>query len=594
MLKSVKTADKVRKFSYINFMELSGKKVGVIIALIVSSLAGLVFLQTHFLNNAMEQKREAFRASVMTALGSVVRALETGETARSLLRRYTINADIDGIPGQSPDSSGTIDDSLICQDMVYIIALEDSVEKAVEDVKVVDGKLYYDLPEKQRVTLQIMDSRTGTSRVLVDTIKGAGSYCIPLLEGAEPGNAYSYQFSTDSTTLMMRIYSGGQNTIIMNRDDIAAKDSLLRRAFDNLVSAEWQPIEERIDPENLDSLIRKSMQENGIDLDYAFGVLTGTDSLRIARPPELAERIKNSSFSARLFPHDLFAPPSELRVHFPGVSSYLLLKSGPLLIFTALFMMIIVGCFYYTVRTIIYQRIFSNRMVDFINNMTHEFKTPISSISLATEAIDNPEVIKNREKVVRYNRMIREENARMKTQVEKILQIALIEKGEIELDLTDIELHDLLQKTVDSIMLRVENRGGIINSVFSASNHLIKGDGLHLTNIILNVLDNAIKYSPDQLRIDITTRNEAGKIVVGIRDRGVGISEKSQKLVFDKYYRVPSGNIHEVKGFGLGLSYVKLMMQAHNGDIKLETKTGEGSLVELSFPLPQTSNSEAL
>jgi two-component system phosphate regulon sensor histidine kinase PhoR len=216
--------------------------------------------------------------------------------------------------------------------------------------------------------------------------------------------------------------------------------------------------------------------------------------------------------------------------------------------------------------------------------MTHEFKTPISTVSLASEAISRPDVIADKEKVSRYNNMIQSENRRMRGQVEKILQMAVLEEGDYELKLEDVDVHRVIEKAVASIALQVENRQGHVDCSLAAENPIIKADAVHLENIINNILDNANKYSFQNPQIRVSTQNQDHGIMVSIEDNGMGISEKDKKQVFEKYYRVASGNLHDVKGFGLGLSYVRLMVEAHGGKISLESKEGRGTAVKIYFP----------
>jgi two-component system phosphate regulon sensor histidine kinase PhoR len=223
--------------------------------------------------------------------------------------------------------------------------------------------------------------------------------------------------------------------------------------------------------------------------------------------------------------------------------------------------------------------------MDFINNMTHEFKTPISTIALASDAIAQPEINNNEEKLKKYNRIIQDENSRMKQQVDKILQMALLEEGDYELNLSTIDLHELINNAVGNLSVRVENLGGKLETNLSASNYRIKGDAVHLINIINNILDNAIKYSPEGAHIIVQTHNEGSKIILSFIDNGMGIDEDDLKRVFDKYFRVPTGNLHDIKGFGLGLSYVKLMVEGHSGEIKIKSKPGTGTTVDITLPV---------
>ena len=226
-------------------------------------------------------------------------------------------------------------------------------------------------------------------------------------------------------------------------------------------------------------------------------------------------------------------------------------------------------------------------MVDFINNMTHEFKTPISTVALASEAIVRPDVISDNEKVTKFSKMILEENARMRRQTDKILQMATLEEGDFELNPIEVDIHKLINGVLNNITLQIENRGGSINHSLEANNYILRADKDHLSNIIFNLLDNAIKYSPDNPIINVQTKNIGDTLCLTIDDKGRGISPENLKMVFKKYYRVSTGDIHDVKGFGLGLSYVKLMVEAHGGSISIKSRYERGTSVEIILPLPR-------
>ena len=221
---------------------------------------------------------------------------------------------------------------------------------------------------------------------------------------------------------------------------------------------------------------------------------------------------------------------------------------------------------------------------DFINNMTHEFKTPIATISLATDSILSPKVISSQEKIQRFAGIIKQENKRMLSQVEKVLQMALIDKSGFDLSLAKVDLHSVIDKAIENANLQVQKRGGSISKEFLASQSVVEGDQTHLSNVIHNLLDNANKYSPDAPDISVRTRNVSDGVEVIVEDHGVGMTSDSRKQIFDKFYRVHTGNLHDVKGFGLGLSYVKAITDAHSGKIDVSSKLGEGSSFTLYLP----------
>jgi two-component system phosphate regulon sensor histidine kinase PhoR len=368
--------------------------------------------------------------------------------------------------------------------------------------------------------------------------------------------------------------------------DSLHKKQMVSRVMDKMILADRIPIEKRIKGSEIDSLLKINFKNYGISIDYNYGVITELkDSAKMVLGTANEEALRKSELRALLYPSDIYPVKNFLSVVFPGSRYFLYKQILPQLILSVLFLLIIIGGFIYTIRIIFLQKKFGGLIIDFINNMTHEFKTPISTIALASEAIIQPEIHNDEVKLKKYNDIIRDENSRMKQQVDKILQMAVLEQGDYELNLAAVDLHELINNAVGNISVRIEDRGGKLETNLSASRHRIKGDAVHLINIINNILDNAIKYSPEGVHIIVQTHNEDDRIILSFIDDGIGIAGDDLNRVFDKYFRVPTGNLHDTKGFGLGLSYVKLMVEGHNGDIKIKSKPGAGTTVDISFPV---------
>lgn len=254
-----------------------------------------------------------------------------------------------------------------------------------------------------------------------------------------------------------------------------------------------------------------------------------------------------------------------------------------------LFALIIVSCFGYTLYVIQRQKQLSDMKTDFINNMTHEFKTPIATISLATDSIMSPKISSQPEKVARFANIIKQENKRMNKQVEKVLQMAKLDKNELQLNLTQVDLHSVIDDAVQYICLQVEPRGGQVTTQLTAEPAEVEGDQTHLSNLINNLLDNANKYSPDAPVIHVSTRKVNNGMEVTVADQGLGMNKEALKHIFDRFYRVNTGDRHDVKGFGLGLSYVKTIVDAHGGKITVKSEPGKGSRFILFFPYRQNN-----
>ena len=361
-----------------------------------------------------------------------------------------------------------------------------------------------------------------------------------------------------------------------------------------------KPLAERIPLDLVASAIKNELANRGITSLYQYGVYSQSrnsfvvvndhyvvldNSTQMAQGG--ASNLYNSPYRVALFQQDIESP-GYLSIYFPNRTSLVLGSVWKTLVLSIIFTGIILFCFYYTIRVIFRQKKLSEMKTDFINNMTHEFKTPIATISLATDSIASPMVIESPDKITRFVDIIRQENRRMNSQVERVLQMALIDKKDFQLKLADTNLHDIIRQAVDNFSLQVEKREGSLRSEMNATRPVIEGDATHIASIIHNLLDNANKYSPNKPDIIIRTTDVPIGVEITVQDHGMGMSKEARKHIFDKFYRVHTGNIHDIKGFGLGLSYVKAIMTAHKGMVDVKSEPGKGSSFILTFPLRQS------
>lgn len=373
---------------------------------------------------------------------------------------------------------------------------------------------------------------------------------------------------------------------------ISQKTELMKDVFDDFLFKE-RPITERINRMGLDSMLRNEIAERGYNLPFEYGIALNKDTtkLHFLSSPKLnlqkQQLIKTQGFKASLFPNDLYLSGNQLFVYFPSKQDYIFQSIWMNILGSIAMLGIVISCFYIAVNTILKQKKLADIKNDFINNMTHEFKTPISTISLACEVLSDKAIGANPSVVNRYLGIINEENKRLGTQVEKVLQTALMDKGEVKMKFDDLDVHDTIHNVVENISPQIELKNGKIDLNLNAENINIEADSVHITNIIFNLLDNAIKYSTNAPQIKVESENIEQGIVIRVIDNGIGLSNDVQKNIFEKFYRVPTGNLHDVKGFGLGLSYVKKMVEEHHGSIKVKSKLGEGSTFELYLPHKQ-------
>ncbi|MFZ1333764.1 MAG: HAMP domain-containing sensor histidine kinase, partial [Saprospiraceae bacterium] len=370
----------------------------------------------------------------------------------------------------------------------------------------------------------------------------------------------------------------------------------LRRMFNETSLAE------RIKVNQLNNFIKVGLADKDIKDEFTYGVYSLTAKSFVilngyyavesfnknVYHSSMDKGLFNTNFKVSIFNDSGSLEHGLLMIYFPNRSYF-----EPIwwiIISSAIFTAIILFTFIFTIYEILRQKKLSNMKNDFINNMTHEFKTPIATISLATDSIKNVNIISNPDKIMRFLGIIKQENNRMLNQVEKVLQMALIDRQKLKLNISDLHLHDIIKTAVEHINLQVEQKNGYIETFYEADPDVIQGDVTHISSMVHNLLDNANKYSPEYPELTVTTKNTAEGIDIIVSDKGIGMSKDQKKHIFDKFYRATSGNLHDVKGFGLGLSYVKAMMAAHKGSVDVKTELGKGSTFTLSFPYKQQND----
>jgi two-component system phosphate regulon sensor histidine kinase PhoR len=362
--------------------------------------------------------------------------------------------------------------------------------------------------------------------------------------------------------------------------DITPIEQMLTRSLQFVISPQ-RGLQDRITQERLDTLLKESLADVGINLNHQYLVYSEAERGYVyATGAEDDPKMLATPYRVRLYPNSRMST-SYLFLDFPNQGLYAWGQIWGIALASLLFTGIILFCFWYVIKTILRQKKLSEMKSDFINNMTHEFKTPLATISLATDALKSPMIRESDERMAYYTRIIKEENQGMNQLVERVLQIA---RSEIKLRPISLNVNNIIEKAVENIRLHVEQRDGHVDFVLDAENPIIQADEVHLTNLISNLLDNANKYSPDAPQITVSSWEEEGWLAISISDKGQGISKADQEKIFDRFFRVSTGNLHDVKGFGLGLSYVKEIVEAHGGLLSLNSKLGEGSTFIVRLP----------
>ena len=340
----------------------------------------------------------------------------------------------------------------------------------------------------------------------------------------------------------------------------------------------------------------KAFNKEGLEsVRFEFAITSNSDDFGLEMQSEhfTKESADTTHFRQRVIPiipetgssFDGLLANEHLFIIIPDFKAQVWQSLTWMIVFSILFTVIIITAFYITVRTMLNQKKMSEIKSDFINNMTHEFKTPLATISLAVDALKNEKVINDKTKWQYFNNIIKDENKRMNKHVETILQAALMEKQEFRLNLAAIHIHDVLLQIVDNFQLQLQEKNGKIELMLNATDDTVTVDEVHFTNIISNLIDNAIKYSKENLLIKLVTHRTARHFIIQVQDNGIGMSKETVKRIFEKFYRAHTGNIHNVKGFGLGMSYVKSVVDAHKGRIRVESTLGKGSTFTIEIPL---------
>ena len=502
--------------------------LGLLIVIMSVALAVFIGIQVYWIRNSMQLREANFRRSIDDAVNSALLKLETIEFSRRT-------------------TTGSI--QLLAQDSI--------------------------LQQFKMQSEQLADTQPGDR---IEMIKQPG-------EGISAGvNKQSNTSSGDET-----LDSGNLPASISQSFSEGAavrKQIMLNYVMNQALGEEAnKSIEQKISVGLIDTLLKQEFSSKGINIEYEFGVFSpDRNKVVLEKTGKYHDQLLFKGFSFPLFSGGTISTRDFLLIYFPKQSRYNLQSLWLMMLVSMILVLVIIAAFSYSVFTIIRQRKLSELKNDFINNMTHEFKTPISTISLACQALSDKDIPHTNEMYDDYIHIIGDENHRLGEMAEKILQTAILEKGNLHLRPETIDMHKLIADAIHKIAIQIEIRDGVISESFKAEHAMIKADKVHLSNVIFNLLDNANKYSPRKPQIMVSTSDAENGIYISIHDKGMGITKANLKRIFEKLYRVPTGDVHNVKGFGLGLSYVKFIVEKHRGSISVESEPGKGSTFTLFLP----------
>jgi two-component system, OmpR family, phosphate regulon sensor histidine kinase PhoR len=542
-------------------------QIHILIVLMSLALAGSIGLQVYWIRKAIALSEAQFATSVNDALSQVARRLEQRE-----FNVFFIQAaeDLEIIDLKGPVTHSKTDEGLLTEHNITVkIKSRSSDEKFIQLRKVSTGTDSLDIRQ-----IETIDVRKGPP--------------------SQPGHD-----STEQKAIRREMIVINTDTLLpgqQGRKSFEWNDKYLDAFEKTLVEihARGERIEDRIDSLTVDSLIQQALRDQGLSQEYEFWVeaKSGEEETRLVFQTGNREdrELQDTRYRVQLFPDQELAGKSFLHAYFPRQHLYTMRSVWWMAAASVLFTSILLVCFVLTIRTIFRQKRLSEMKNDFINNMTHELKTPLATISLAADALRSLREQWNPGQVDRYTGIIKEENQRMNRQVERVLQAAQFDRREISLHFEPVNMHELIHSAMHPFQLRIEERQGELIAALDAADASVKGDKVHLTHVLHNLLDNAEKYSPESPQIHIATADEGPYLAVRVSDRGCGIRKADQAYIFDRFYRVAAGDLHEVKGFGLGLSYVKEIVTAHGGEISVSSKPGVGSTFTLRLLRTLTDN----
>lgn len=549
------------------FGPMNKKMITGLIALMGISIIGIILVQLVWMNNAIRVRNELFDRSVNEALTSTTNRLETMQDFR-LINHFAFGDSMhfQGVPPPPP-----VPPFAHKRGSARVLIPKRPQNPSARHIEMVvkagrnSNGLHY------RISTKNDSAHSGEDNFIVintdSTVRKLGSV---YAHGINRFDSLAGQIDTWTD-------SAGQL-----KQRIEFKTRKLKRVASKVVQ-EISTWEEDVPIERVNEVLKKELENRNIPIPFELGILKdSTVTGKSDRADTLL--LDKSKYKVNLYPNGIFQKNALLSVYFPDKDSFIYQTLNWLLFISLIFSIIVLVTFAFSIYFILKQKKISEMKSDFINNMTHEFKTPIATISVAADSVMNQKIIENPERIGYFIEMIKKENARMNRQVEDILTIARLDKKDFEFRWEAINLHEVIEDAIQSIVLQVEKKGGSLVSELTAVNPVATSDASHFANLIYNLLDNANKYSLHAPEIKIATANTGKGVVITVEDKGIGMTKTVQSRIFERFYRQTSGNIHNVKGFGLGLSYVKAVLEANHGAISVHSEPGKGSRFEVFIP----------
>lgn len=505
------------------------------------SLIGIISIQAYYINDAVKNEKARFKFNVVTVLNNVSNTIEENEFEKYFAQYLSL------------DKEKKADEEAISQLLIY------RKNNSTKETLIYKSNV---LQEDYKLSSSLFDI-------------GLDSLDITNIIGVSSTEIYS-DISTSEKDLKSPI-----SEIIRTGTIDEVQKLSFKKNFKEVFKR--KPLHKRVSEDEIRDLLSEKLKKYGITIDFEFAIYSNDLATKVRS--DNFENDSKSTFGVPVFYDENNRSLYRLLVNFPDDRQFIMSGVIGMIVLSVLFTSIIILAYASALFQLVKQRKIAQIKTDFINNMTHEFKTPIATINLALDAIRNPKVIDDKSKVLRYLTMIKEENKRMHAQVENVLRISKLEKNELNISKDRVELNELIEDAITHVQLIVEDRKGYIKTHFNAEKSSVLANNTYFTNVIVNILDNAIKYSPDAPEIEVSTENVGTNIILKVKDHGSGMSKAAAKRVFEKFYREHTGNIHNVKGHGLGLAYVKRIVEDHQGHVSVETEKDKGSTFLIKLPL---------
>jgi len=522
---------------------MSKKFIYLLSIIIAASLAGIIYIQTLWMKSAGERKEAEFDKLVNRAMNDVVKQLERSETA---------------------EQASMIDAMISKQNKSNIPENLHRVPKYFDSKKKEDDEILEDESPDISLNFKLDDKFINTTM--------------------HTNNQDSLMFRSPISS-RASIFGPLASAVLVIQDELKAKvEDKSKTLLDVLFPK--RSISERVDRENVDVLLMNHLADKGITLQFEFAIFDGKGKMAMATPGYKHNSSK-TVYQKYLFPNDLHPVAHHINLYFPERPNFLMQSIG-VVIPSATFTLVMILTSIITIIIILRQKRLDEIKNDFINNMTHEFKTPISTISLASQMLKDPSIAKTPKVLQHISSVIQDESKRLSFQVEKVLQMAIFEKGKAGLKIKKLDINELIHNVSTNFKLKVENKNGSIIESLDAKNSTVYVDEVHFTNVIYNLFDNAFKYRKGTPILQVKTWNKDNGVMISVKDNGMGISKENLNRIFEKFYRVPTGNVHDVKGFGLGLAYVKKIVDDHGGTITAESELNIGTKFKIFLPIKST------